>query len=513
MPSFVYQARDSKGERVSGAREAASQQEALNLLRAAGLFVTKLAPATANEVEAAAAPTTINSEAPSVNGSSDATLPSHKWELAADTSAESTVTRKAPTETPKPAPAKRPNVERGYDPLRTPPVPRASSEAQRERAEPPKPREAAPQSTQPPLTPQAVLPSQSLAPLPPRYFLRSNAKDLSLFWSQMHSMLHAGVSISHAVETMAANAPNKALREACGEMAPRIASGVPFSDLMEAFPGIFSPLMIGMIRAGEMGGFLDRMCLRLATYAERDYHIQQTIKRETWYPKLVVFASIFIPALPPVAIALFKGGNVWAAFLAAMLSTVPAVCVVGGVWFLWKFNSLMLPLAARTNGLRYAIDQVKLLLPIAGKTARALSTAKFCRSLGALQSAGTGMNKTITLAADACGNAVLAEQSRRAIPRIESGQTLTEALSATGQFPGIAIQMLRTGEATGSFDEQLEKVADFLESDAETTIKQSVALLGVLALVFVGIRVCMQLVQFYTGYFDNIFDTVDSLSK
>jgi type IV pilus assembly protein PilC len=151
------------------------------------------------------------------------------------------------------------------------------------------------------------------------------------------------------------------------------------------------------------------------------------------------------------------------------------------------------------------------LIPVAGKTARALATAKFCRSLGALQAAGTGVQGMIHLAANACGNAVIADSARRIIPRLERGESMTDALAATKQFPGIAIQMLRTGEQTGNFEAQLDKVADFLEQDAETTIKQSVVLLGVLALVFIGVRVCMQVVQFYTGYFNNIFDTVDKM--
>jgi type IV pilus assembly protein PilC len=402
-----------------------------------------------------------------------------------------------------------------FDPLRTPPAPRHGEKVNGGNPQiapsPPVAAEIGASTTRTPGAPDAVLPSAALAPLPPRYFLRSNAKDLSLFWSQMHSMLAAGVGLSHAAKTMADNAPNKGLRTACREIAPRLAAGVPFSELMHSYPSIFSPLMIGMIRAGEVGGFLDRMCQRLGEYAERDYHIQQTIKRETWYPKMVLLSSIVIPALPPLAVAFFKGQGVLAAAIACGLSMLGPLAIIAAVWGVWKFNNVLLPLTARTNYLRYFIDQAKLLIPVAGKTARALATAKFCRSLGALQAAGTGVQGMIHLAANACGNAVIADSARRVIPRLEQGESMTDALAATRQFPGIAIQMLRTGEQTGNFEAQLDKVADFLEQDAETTIKQSVVLLGVLALVFIGVRVCMQVVQFYTGYFNNIFDTVDKM--
>jgi len=154
----------------------------------------------------------------------------------------------------------------------------------------------------------------------------------------------------------------------------------------------------------------------------------------------------------------------------------------------------------------YIFDQIKLLVPVAGKTARSLATAKFCRSLGALQAAGMGVQQTIHLSADACGNAVIAEKSRQTIRQIEAGVGLTDALASTRQFPGIAIQMLRTGEATGNFDEQLDKVADFLETDAETTIKQSVTLLGIVIFLFMAIYIGIQVVQQYVGTYNNLID-------
>jgi type IV pilus assembly protein PilC len=524
MPRFVYQARDAQGARVSGARDAATSQEALQALREAGFFVTKLLPAQskeAKELSLDTAPLDASTPGTTGNGSARdvATLPARKWELAAVPEPP------APVKPSTPPPVVQPAPRPAFDPLRTPPAPRhgekvsganpqiaplTSAAAQEAAENAVAARVPSPQVSTPP-APNAVLPSQAEAPLAPRYFLRAGAKDLSLFWSQMHSMLNAGVGISHAVKTMAANAPGRGLRAACAEMAPRLAAGVPFSELMEAYPGVFSPLMVGMIRAGEVGGFLDRMCLRLSEYSERDYHIQQTVRRETWYPKMVLLASIVIPASPPIAIAFFTGKNVIAAILACFISTVPTLAILAVVWGLWKFSNLALPITARANTFRYILDQAKLLIPIAGKTVRALATAKFCRSLGALQSAGTGVQGMIQLAASACGNAVIADSARRTIPRLEQGESMTDALAATRQFPGIAIQMLRTGEETGNFEAQLEKVADFLEQDAETTIKQSVVVLGILALVFVGIRVCVQLVQFYTGYFNNIFDTVDQM--
>lgn len=464
MPQFTYQARDAKGERVSGAQEAPDQRAALEALRATGLFVTKLE--VLKNGGAPSAPAV--GETPQV--ADEASLPSHKWQMAPEPV--------APVETPREQPSGPPRrmATPSLSPLQPPVAGRSSGHI-------PNMGEAAPE-------------------LPRRYWLRANNKELALFFKQMNAMLHAGVSLAHALNTMSTNAPSKGLRVACGEMSTRVSTGQQWSELMKSYPGIFTPLMAGMIRAGEMGGFLDRMCLRLSEYAERDYEIQQTIKRETWYPKLLVFMSFFIPSLVPAVVAMFLGGGnplmIW------FRTFIGPASVMLVVVLLFKFKNYLAPLFKHFSALVYLFDQIKLLIPVAGKTSRSLATAKFCRALGALQSAGMGVQMTINLAADACGNAVIAETSRKTIRQIEAGSGMTEALASTGQFPGVAIQMMRTGEETGNFDEQLGKVADFLEGDAETTIKQSVVLLGILIFLAVAGYIALQVIQQYVGYGEKV---------
>ncbi len=103
-----------------------------------------------------------------------------------------------------------------------------------------------------------------------------------------------------------------------------------------------------------------------------------------------------------------------------------------------------------------------------------------------------GLHKTINIASDACGNEAMARQTRRIIHRLDKGESLTSSLASTGQFPPMALQMLATGEASGSVESQLDKVADFLEADAETAIKQAVQVLGIVVFLLVAIRVGMQ---------------------
>jgi type II secretory pathway component PulF len=276
---------------------------------------------------------------------------------------------------------------------------------------------------------------------------------------------------------------------------------------MRAFPGLFSPLQIGMVSAGERGGFLESMFSRLAKYAERDYGLQQTIKRETWYPKILVFASILIPGAVPLVLAMVKGGQ--NPFVAWLQSVGPPLFLVGLAVLIYRAASFASPLTAHQQGPKLWLDSIKLCIPVAGKVVRGLATAKFCRALGALYGAGVLPGESVRLAAEACGNSAIARDSIGIIPRLEHGERLTDCLSSTGQFPSSVIQVMHVGEESGNLDEQLDKSADFLENDAEVAIKQSVQLLGVLVFIVIAIRIGMQVGQFWGGYFEAIFSDAE----
>ena len=478
MPIFAYQARDKAGLRVAGTREAPNRDGALEILRAEGLFVTKLAPvgeakkviapvSTQTSTQMTAAPTRLEVGAsPATRELPQRELPQR--EIAAQMAPREIAASEIPFPSPVAAPPKPLQVE----------MPQAQEGLNRPL---PAPR---PTSTQALLT--------------------ADAKELSLYFRQMHAMIHAGTSVAHALGLMAENAPNAALRRASAEMGARTQRGDEWNRAMSAYPGLFSELMVGMISAGEHGGFLERILLRLAEYSERDYELQQTVKRETWYPKLILVCSFLIPSVVPLVL---QGWGAW-------FDSIKGVLIFALLLFVgWKILKKVAPGQLSGGPQRVAIDEFKLRFPYAGKFVRALASAKFCRALGALQGAGMGLHKTINLASDACGNEAMARHTRRIIHRLDNGESLTSALKSTGQFPPVALQMLATGEASGSIEAQLDKVADFLEADAETAIKQSVQLLGVVMFLLVAIRVGIQLVGFYSGYVDNIEKTANEFSR
>jgi type IV pilus assembly protein PilC len=461
MPNWVYEARDSAGKVVQGAHDAPDRRSALEFLREQGLFLTRL-EAKKGGGRSVAAPPAPGTATPPASGA--ATSP--------DVAVESAV---SPI-----------SVNPGFEkkPVTTVPPPRS------------------------PLLSTAGNPSyqnprMASTPIPAQPLLRATSKDLSIFFRQTGAMIHAGTSIGAAMNSMAEYAPNSGLRKASAQIEKRAMSGEPMSESMRAFPGLFTPLQVGLVNAGERGGFLDSSFEKLARYAERDYELEQMVKKETWYPKLLVLASIFIPAAVPLVLAMVQGGQ--NPFLAWLSSVGPPMLILGLAYAIYKAINYVSPYAAHQNALKLTLDRIKLQVPIMGKVVRGLATAKFCRALGALTSAGVGAGESVRLASSACGNAAIALSATQVIPRLEHGDPLTESLASTGHFPKMVLQMLKVGEDSGSIDTQLDKAADFLESDSEVAIKQAIQVLGIVVFLLIAIRIGMQVGGFWTSYFDNVF--------
>jgi type II secretory pathway component PulF len=501
MPTFAYQARNQAGERVAGTSEAPDQRAALEALRESGLFVTQLAPAG----RAAAARKAISRAAVAQAAVAHGTV-AHGT-VAHGTVPQGSVVQNGAPRPPRQQPQEYPRAGQGQ-PIEVEVIEPGANGVQSYTETPP-----AQRAEGTPLTgaPSSAAPSPSVELVAPsagnkQIWLHANAKDLSLYYRQMNAMLHAGTSLWHALRTLGEHASSKTLRQASREMANRIENGATWSQSMHAYPGLFSELAIGMVQAGEAGGFLDRMCMKLSEYSERDYELQQTIKRETWYPKLLVFCAILIPSVVPVIIASMMGGSVWRAWLGSGAPYM--LMLIGMMWVGWKVMNRVSPAVTHSGSPRLWMDWVKLQLPIIGKTSRALATVKFCRALGALYSAGVGPHKAVKMAADACGNAAMAEKARSITRDLENGAGLTASLARTEYFPGVALQMMRTGEESGNLDAQLDKVADFLEQDAETTIRQSVKVLGIVVFLGIAVYIGSMVISFYVGYFNQIFTEV-----
>lgn len=313
-------------------------------------------------------------------------------------------------------------------------------------------------------------------------------RDLGFFFRQFATLIDAGIPLSQALSSLAQQAPNARLRSAVADLGEQVQRGSPLAAAMRRHPWIFSSLQVRMVEAAEAGGLLDQMMLRIADYLEREYEIRQKIKQRTLYPKLVLLAAIFIPQLP---VLVFQG---FVPYLQATLFTLlPLAAAVLVVWAAFR-------LALQWPAFRYFYDTVKLNLPVVGGLIRKQITGRFVRGLAALYGAGLPVGRAMSWAAEACGNPRVADMVLRQVPRVERGESLTAALTATGFFSPAALGMMATGEQSGNVDGILHKLADYQEAEADHATQQMVTIGSTLFYLAVCIYVAMQVINFYGGY-------------
>ena len=461
MPTFAYQARDSRGAQVEGTRDALDQREALSALREAGLFVTRLSPVASSGVRMPRQTPIEYSNASALSASAPAAANTEATSAAANTEATSAAAASAAGASAAGAAVTGSGRKREDDTALSSPI-----------------------------APGVKAPASGHD-----LWAFANAKELSLFFRQMNSMIHSGTSVSRALKVYAEHASNRGLKRAALQMSRETAEGRPMSEAMRAFPGLFSVLAISMVGAGERGGRLDEICDRLANYSERDFELNQAVKRETFYPKILLVCSILIPSVVPLFL---HGFQVW------LHQVVPPFVVIGLLYTIYRVFTRAMLVSGREGPLRLTIDAIKVHIPGVSKVVRSLATAKFSRALGAMYASGVGAEYAMKISGQSCGNAYVQRRVMQVAPGLTQGASFTESMLKTGQFPPIAIQMMATGEESGAIDTQLNKVADFLETEAEAAIRNAVKIFGVLVFLVIAAYIGYMAIQVIGGYANGI---------
>ncbi|MBC8103957.1 MAG: type II secretion system F family protein [Cytophagales bacterium] len=321
-------------------------------------------------------------------------------------------------------------------------------------------------------------------------------QDLAMMYRQMSTLFDAGVPMVQALSTLSEQTRGGKLRAILQECAGAVGSGYPLSSVMFRYPLVFTTLQYEMIRAGETSGMLDLMCRRLAGYLEREIELRRKLKRETLYQKIVGFVASLVILL----LAALVGGMPM--FLQVVALEAGVLAAGFGVWWLARFLYQFPQLAA-------AWDGVKLLIPGLGGVVRRYSTARFCRALGTLYSGGVNLTKAVEISARACGNGAISQRLLANASALNYGEGLSGMLTRSGLLSPIAVQMARTGEQTGSLDTMMEKVADYLEDEADVKAHQLATGFGVAMSLLAGLLVLIIAITFFTGYFNAIFTGAD----
>lgn len=322
-------------------------------------------------------------------------------------------------------------------------------------------------------------------------------QEQAVVFRELATLVGAGISLVETLGELSRRPLSPPMRDFLSTAQTYVSHGKKLSEAMRNQPGRFSELTISLVEAGEEGGRLEDMLRDAAHYLERDVELRRMVSRETFYPKVLIAACLFIPLGARVIIAAVTGSA--SAAFATLLGGLLLYAVIGGLPALAIYA--LYRSAARSETGRDTIDAVKLRLPLLGGVIERLSLLRFARALGALYAAGVSYPKAVGLAADAAANRCIGSEVRAAIPRVEKGTPLSEALETSRLRGSLVLRLLSTGEKTGNVDEMVFKAADHYADETETQIKRMAVMITPIAVILMGIVVCLMMAQAYGGYF------------
>jgi type IV pilus assembly protein PilC len=349
----------------------------------------------------------------------------------------------------------------------------------------------------------------------PGFTPKVKIKDLAVFSRQFATMINSGLSLLRALTILTEQTENKELARVLGLVRNDIETGNSLSAAMSKHPKAFPPLMTNMVKAGEVGGFLDSVLLQLAENFEAEVKLRGKVKAAMTYPAVVfvmailmcigmllfivpVFAGMFtdlggtLPLPTRVLMALSTGLKTFFPLL-VLLAVVAAV-----VWGKTK----------RTERVRNVVDPFKLKIPVFGQLFAKIALSRFSRNLGTMMKSGVPILQSLDIVADTTGNVVLARALRDVQDSVRSGESIAGPLANHPIFPPMVVQMMAVGEDTGALDAMLLKISDFYDQEVEATTEALTALIEPLMIAFLGAIVGSMIIALYMPIF-GVFDLIE----
>jgi len=333
-------------------------------------------------------------------------------------------------------------------------------------------------------------------------------KDITIFFRQLSTMINAGVPLVQAFEMAEKGSSKKSLVKLLKDMRDQLEGGVPLGETLRKFPDNFDRLSCALVQAGEQGGILDSILLRLCTYREKAQALKAKIKSAMVYPVAIVSVAFIVTAVLMIfVIPVF--GSMFADFGGELpVPTQIAINLSNGFveyWYIVVFAPMVLITSIKqtykTEAGHYRLDQLLLKLPILGDVLRKASVARFCRTFSTLTAAGVPVLESLDTVGETSGNVVVEEAILNAKESITQGQTLSAPLAASGIFPRMVTQMISIGEETGSMEEMLSKIADFYEQEVDSAVDNMTALMEPFIMAFLGVVIGGLVIAMYLPIF------------
>jgi len=338
---------------------------------------------------------------------------------------------------------------------------------------------------------------------------RIKGKDIIIFFRQFATLINAGLPMVQALDIMINQTQNTTLKTIAGEVKKDVEAGIPLSEALSKHSKIFSSLSQNMIKAGEMGGVIDVVLLRLADYLEYTESIKRRMSSAMRYPIFVLFMAggligilLFI-VLPKMEVLFKESLHTKLPALTQFILTLSNVAkqkfyfiflIVGIILLFYYF------IKKSVRG-SYILDKIKLKLPVIGKLFHEIALSRFARTLATLSDSGVPILDSIEMTGKMSENKFIEKATMEAKSSLKEGETLSAPLRKYTVFPPMVTSMISVGEETGALDEMLNKIADFYDREVEVMVNSLASLIEPLLIIFLGATVGIVVVAMYLPYF------------
>jgi type IV pilus assembly protein PilC len=334
-------------------------------------------------------------------------------------------------------------------------------------------------------------------------------RDVVIFTRQFSTMINAGLPLVQALDILAKQSENKALKDVTRAVVFDVESGHTVADALRKHPKAFTDLYVNMVAAGEAGGILDTILMRLATFLEKNDALVRKVKGAMIYPGVIMsVAAIAIVVLLlfviPVFEKMFESVGMPLPLPTRVVISMSRFLqsfwwvVIGGFMFAgWSLKKYY----ATSDG-KLAIDKMLLKMPVLGDVLRKSAVSRFTRTLGTLIGSGVSILDGLEITAKTAGNRVIQDAIMESRASIAGGETISAPLQKSQVFPPMVISMIAVGEQTGGLDEMLSKIADFYDEEVDAAVSGLLSLMEPVMIVFLGVVVGGMVVAMYLPIFD-----------
>ncbi|TFD71896.1 type II secretion system F family protein [Cryobacterium sp. Hb1] len=338
--------------------------------------------------------------------------------------------------------------------------------------------------------------------------------DLAVMSRQMATMTQAGLSLLRTLNILSGQTENKQLAQVLAVIRSDVETGVSLSEAFDKHDVVFPPIMINLVRAGEIGGFLEDALNSIADNFESEVKLRDTIKSALAYPVIVLVMALLavvgmlifiVPVfekmfqglggdLPPATqvLVVLSNGMIWVA--PVLLIAV----IVFSVW--WRKNKHSL-------AVRRVVDPFKLKLPVFGLLLTKLAIARFSRNFATMIGAGVPILHSLKIVGETSGNYVIESALGKVQESVSQGRSIATPLALEPIFPAMVTQMIAVGEDAGALEQMLTKIADFYDQEVQSTTEQLTALIEPLMIAVIGVIIGSMVVALYLPMF-SVFDYV-----